>query len=440
MNRRRFLHLAGLAGLAISTPVVVDTARAAQPYTGPYWILLTATGGWDPNFMFNPTLNPEHNRVYTSTQTIGNISYAPTPIDMEAMGLDPLGGFEPYLMSNEQFLQKFGNRLCVINGVDTSTNNHDSGVRTMMCGRIPEGYPALGALLAAAKAPEKPMAFISNGSYDNPQGLVPLTRVSSTSTLRKVAFPNAIDANNLDGDKYHTPETVSRIAQHQAERLQALQQKQGLPRIQRSMSSLFLARQAESELAQLQIPGNPVDLPPGINDLESLMQQAQLAIAAFKSGLAVSANLRLGGFDTHGDHDRNQRRQQAKLLGGINYVLDEITAQGLDGNVYVIVASDFGRGPHYNGSSQYSGKDHWPITSLLAIGPDIQGNRVVGATGEADQKAKNVDPGPLQPVDEGGVRIDPSSIHLALRKLAGIDGHETAQPFPLLGEALPLFA
>ena len=440
MNRRRFLQLAGLAGLTVASPVVVDTARAAAPYTGPYFILVTATGGWDPTFLFNPTLNVEHNRIYTEIKTIGAISYAPIPLDMAAMNLDPAAGFDPYLMSNEAFLTKFGGQLCVLNGIDTSTNNHDSGVRTMMCGRIPEGYPALGALLAAAKAPEKPLAFISNGSYDNPMGLVPLTRLANTGTLRKIAFPNSIDANNLDGDKYHTPETVTRIAQAQAERLQALQEKQGLPRVQRSMGSLYLARQAENELAELQIPQSPVDLPGGINDLESLMQQAQLAIAAFKSGLAVSANLRLGGFDTHADHDRNQRRQLAKLLGGVNYIMDEIGAQGLNGNVYVIVASDFGRGPHYNGTNEFAGKDHWPITSLMAFGPGIAGNRVIGATEEAGQKPKNIDPGSLAPVElDAGVKLDPSRIHLALRKLAGVEGSAAAQQFPLVGETLPLF-
>ncbi len=206
------------------------------------------------------------------------------------------------------------------------------------------------------------------------------------------------------------------------------------------MSSLYLARQAENELADLQVPDALVDLPAGINDLESLMQQAQLALAAFKSGLAVSANLRLGGFDTHGDHDRDQRRQIAKLLGGLNYIFDQIGAQGLDGKVFVVAASDFGRGPHYNGTGQGSGKDHWPITSLLAAGPGIAGDRVIGGTNEADQKAKDIDPGSLATVDAGsGIKLDPKQIHLALRKLAGVEGHEVSTKFPLLGDPLPLF-
>jgi uncharacterized protein (DUF1501 family) len=438
MKRRRFLELAGLAGLSIAAPVVTEPVRAAEPYAGPYWILLTASGGWDPTFLFNPTLNPEHNRVYTEIQRVGNIPYAPIPIDLAALEYTDLS-YESFLMSNEQFLQKFGSRLCVINGIDTSTNNHDSGVRTMMCGRIPEGYPALGALIAAARAPEKPMAFISNGSYDNPAGLIPLTRVSNPNVLKKLAFPNAIDPNNLSGDQYHTPDTYNRIAQVQAERMLALEEAQHLPRLKRAIGSLYLARQAENELAELRIPEALADIPGGLSDLRNLVHQAQLAIGAFKSGLAVSANLRLGGFDTHGTHDRNHRRQLGKLLGGLNRILDEISVQGLADKVTVIVTSDFGRGPHYNGTNSGSGKDHWPITSLLALGPGISGNRVIGATEPERQRPKNVDPATLQPVDEGGVRIDPSRIHRALRKVAGVDASEPAQKFPLAGDDLPLF-
>ncbi|MCA9597440.1 MAG: DUF1501 domain-containing protein, partial [Myxococcales bacterium] len=159
------------------------------------------------------------------------------------------------------------------------------------------------------------------------------------------------------------------------------------------------------------------------------------------SGLAVAANVSIGGFDTHGNHDTNQRRQQQKLLGGINFIMDELAAQGLAGNTYVVVASDFGRTPHYNGTNGGSGKDHWSITSFLAMGPGISGNRVIGATTDADQKPLNVDPGSLATLDNSsdGVRIRPEHIHRALRNVSGITGSDVEAKFPLPGEDLPLF-
>jgi len=440
MDRRSFLKAAAMTGLAMTAPVFTRDVGAAQPYAGPYWICVNAGGGWDPSFMFNPTLNPSHTRLYTEIKKVGNIPYAPIPLDLGAINLDPTQGLEQYMMDNEQFLTKYGNQLAVINGVDTSTNNHDAGNRAMWCGRLSEGYPAFGALVAGARAPEKPMAFISSGGYDSTQNVVPLTRVNGVSTLRKIAFPNAIDANNLTGDQYHTTETYKRIAMAQAARLQALTDGQRLPNVRGSMDRLFLARMSDNELANLQLPATPVDLPGALGDLERLMQQAQLAIAAFKSGLAVAANVSIGGFDTHGTHDVNQRRQQQKLLGGIDYIMTEIAAQGLAGKVFVVAASDFGRGPHYNGTNTGSGKDHWSITSFLAMGPTIAGNRVVGATYEDTQKPKNVDPTTLQPVDgDAGVRIKPETIHRALRVKAEVVGSKPDQDFPLLGDDLPLF-
>jgi len=441
MDRRSFLKAAAIAGLAVTAPVISRDAGAANPYAGPYYLMVNAGGGWDPNFMFNPTLNKNHNRLYTEIKKIGNISYAPIPLDLPAMGLDTTTGYDQYLMDNEAFLTKHGAELCVLNGVDTSTNNHDAGNRTMWCGRLSEGYPALGALIAAARDPARPMAFISSGGYDSTQNLVPLTRVSSVGTLKKVAYPNAIDPNNLAGDKYHTTETFNRIAKAQRDRIAALQGGQRLPTIQRSMGGLMLAREAENELASLQVPATLVDLPGNaLSDLERMLQQAQLAIAAFKSGLAVAANVSIGGFDTHGTHDQNQRRQLAKLLFGLSFIKGEIVGAGLGGKVVVLSASDFGRGPHYNGTNTTSGKDHWPITSFLAMGPGIAGNRVVGGTLEDSQKPKNIDPKTLAVVDgDAGVRLRPEHIHRALRVKAQVVGSEAEKAFPLPGEDLPLF-
>lgn len=440
MERRDFLKAAAISGLAVTAPLFSrDAGAESPPYAGPFWILVNAGGGWDPRFAFDPTANPDQNRLTSVVQQIGNIKYSPIPNDPEAINLDPALG--QHLMDNESFLTKFGSKLCVINGVDTSTNNHDSGNRAMWCGRIPEGYPAFGALVAAARAKEKPMAFLSSGGYDATQNIVALTRVSSAAVLRRVAYPNVIDPANLQGARYHTDETFARIAQTQAARIAALQEQMNLPKVRGGMNQLYLARLAENELEKLQLPDTPVTLPNALSDLQRLMQQAQLAIAAFKSGLAVAANVSLGGFDTHGNHDVNQRRQLQKLLAGVNYIMDEAAAQGIAAKTYVVMCSDFGRTPKYNGTNAGSGKDHWPITSVLAMGPGIAGNRVIGATADADQKPFNVDPGSLATLGNAkdGVRIRPEHIHRALRKLAQIDGADVSAQFPLPGQDLPLF-
>jgi hypothetical protein len=400
-------------------------------------VQVNAGGAWDPTLLFNPVADVLQSRKYPEIGTVGNISFANVPIDPTAFGLDPMAGYEVNLMSNLDFVTKYGPSMTVINGVDTSTNNHDAGSRTMWSGRLAEGYPSLAALVASTHGNGSPMAYLSAGGYDATAGLVPLTRVTGADAMKRLALTNRVDPNNAESvDLYHSASTANRIRAAQAERLQLLHDSQYLPRLQGSMAELQAARARDGELAALQIPETLVEVP-GLGDLQRMMQQAQLAVAAFKAGVAISANLTLGGFDTHANHDRDQPRQLAKLLFGIDYLMTLANAE-LGGNLIMVAASDFGRGPFYNGDGDGAGKDHWPVTSVFAIGPGIPGDRVIGGT-TPDQRARLVDPGSLAVVDgvdgTDGVSIRPEHVHHALRAVAGIDGGA----YPLPGDPLPLF-
>lgn len=437
MKRRTFFQLAAATGLTLGVSKRSVQAQG-QAFAGPFWVQVNASGAWDPTLLFNPVADLMQSRKYTDIGTVGAISYANVPIDPGALGLDATKGYEASLMSNAAFVTKYAQQLLVINGVDTSTNNHDAGSRTMWSGRLAEGYPSLAALVAASKGNGSPMAYLSAGGYDATAGLVPLTRVSGADAMKKLAQVFKIDPNNaMSTDYFHSAATADRIRAAQAARLQALQEAQYLPRLRGSMAELAAARLRDGELQGLQLPDKLVEVP-GLGDLQRMMQQAQLAVAAFKAGVAVCANLNLGGFDTHANHDRNQPLQLAKLLFGIDYLMT-LAQTELGGNLIMLAASDFGRGPFYNGDGDGAGKDHWPVTSMFAMGPGIAGGRVVGAT-TPDQRARLVDPASLAVVDgtEGtdGVKIRPEHIHQALRRLAGVD----EALFPLPGEALPLFA
>jgi uncharacterized protein (DUF1501 family) len=429
---------AGLSRLILRSPGEGRAhAQDDGDYAGPYWLFVHASGGWDPMFMFNPTLDPTFNRAYTAMPQVGGISCAGLSLDYERFEWDPALDFASYVLTPEQFAMRHGARMTVLNGIDTATNNHDGGQRAMGSGRLSTGYPSLGALIAAGRAPGLPMAYVSSGGYDATMGHLPLTRVANAGAIQRIARPFELNPGAADTERYHTVDTMSRIARVQRERAEAQRERQRLPVIRESMRALSDARASAAVLDRLTLP-EAVQLGIGpLGDLQGFMQQSQTALATFTSGLTAVASVVLGGFDTHGNHDRDQARQVLKLLGGVDYIMAEAARQGLENNLYVVVTSDFGRGPHYNGENDGAGKDHWPVTSMLVLGPDIPGDRTIGATDGASL-AQPIDPESLA-LDDEGMKITPELVHLALRRVAGIADQEISARYPLPGEAARLF-
>lgn len=416
MDRRDFMKLCGVAGMALMTPHGNAFAQGT-PTDDRFWVFVHAGGGWDPTSLCDPKgraneeeENPMNMYFTDDIGEAGNIKYAP-------------------MAFNDEFFQKHYRRTLVLNGVDSQTNNHDSGVRHTWSGKLSEGYPALAALIAGVQAREAPLAFLSNGGYDLTNGLIAPTRTGNIDALNRIAYPNRLDANREDRGTFHSAATMDRIQAAMAKREGYLRERFGLPKAQHAVGQLFSARVGRNEVKRLS-----EFLPESFDD-NRLKRQAQVACAAFKAGVGKTANLTSGGFDTHGNHDENQGNALDNLMRGVDFLWDEAERQGIADKLVVMVGSDFGRTPGYNSNN---GKDHWSVTSVLLMGSGIPGNKVIG-TSTHRHKSIEVNPTTLQP-DESGIRIEPKHIHRALRKLAKIeDAEPSRQLFPLLdAEDLPL--
>lgn len=438
MKRRNLLKMSAVLGASAALPWLSGPKSAqGAGFEGPYWIFVTAGGGWDPRFLFDPTLIVEQNRLYTEIGKVGNISFAPIDATPDEFGLELVEGDPLPYLNPERFLDRFGSRLLVLNGVDTSTNNHDAGQMAFTSGSLQDGLPAMGALLAGTYGLTEPLPFISFGGYDKTYDVAPLSRIQSTGILRDLAAPHALNPQDENPTLYHRQDVYQRIRDAQSERLEELISGQRLPKLVNSMKGLREARITDRELAALQVP-TLIDLPGNLGGAENLVRSGQLALESFRAGLSVACNLEIGGFDTHGNHDTDQRRSLIQLLTGLGGILDEVERLGLTDKVYIVVGSDFGRTPHYNGDGDGAGKDHWPVTSTLILGPNVEGNRVIGATDDK-QEARLIDPISLE-TGSSGVKLTPTQIQAALRKLAGIDP-ELETLFPLIaGDPLPLFS
>src|SRR5439155_17750377 len=157
-------------------------------------------------------------------------------------------------------------------------------------------------------------------------------------------------------------------------------------------------------------PYIPRDIP-----RERLSQQADIALASFKAGVCVSANLSIGQFDSHANNDADQMRLIPEFLAGIRYLVRRAEALSIRDRLAIIVQSEMGRTPTYNTGN---GKDHWSIGSIMFLGRGIKGNRVIGATDEK-QFHVPVNSETLTCDRDKGIRVRPEHVHTALREFAG---------------------
>ena len=275
------------------------------------------------------------------------------------------------------------------------------------------------ALVAACRGGTCPLAYLTFGNYSATGNLVAMSRVPYLPSLRTIANADAVGGN--ERSPYHDPFALDRIEQALAEGHAARTAAPQLPRAERGENMLYAA-QANSKALQRVTQYIPAQVP-----RERLAQQAEIALASFRAGVCVSANLSIGQFDSHANNDADQMRLIPEFLAGVAYLLRRAGELRIRDKLVVVLQSEMGRTPNYNTGN---GKDHWSIGSSMFLGRGITGNRVIGAT-DAGQFAVPVNPTTLATDKDRGVKVRPEHVHQALRELAGIADHPFSKRFPL---------
>lgn len=405
MKRREILKLAGLSTGALAGLRSPWLYAAPEDYSGRLLITVQAEGGWDVTNFCDPKSNVPGELEITKwsrtqdVQTAGNIAYAP-------------------LGQNSTFFNKYHNHMMVINGVDMQTNSHTVGVLHNWSGRNSEGYPSLSALFASANAPQLPLAYLNFGGFSATGRLIRFTRLSDTNNLQPLLQPNVVPWQ--PDNTWHSTASMEKIQAAQQARLARLAASRTMSREKYNLEAYESAIQSRSTLSDF------VDVLPPSDQIQqhveigpqlgrsALFQQAQLAILGFKAGVACSADLHMGGFDTHTQNDENHTLLLNHLTSALDYLWDYAEQQGVADRLTVVVGSDFSRTPHYNSSQD--GKDHWPIGSVLMMEKNASwGNRTIGSTDEG-HNAYKINPNTLKEDSVSGTTIYPKHVHNALRQ------------------------
>ena len=416
MRRRTLLKCLLAAGAAVSgfrLPLV-----HAADYRGKLFVFVQADGGWDPTSFCDPKANTPGEPVINhwaqrdEVRQAGRIPYAP-------------------FARNQRFFEKYHRRMLVINGVDAQTNSHTVGIVHNWSGRNSEGYPTTTALLAAHYAGDLPVPYLSFGGFSATGGVTRFTRIDNADLLREIAYPywdhpeqevfggaaQAVLKSYLAQTAEHlstVPNLLPGDARHLSFHRSAFATE--------GLKAYADAIPPEDELEQRQEYTGP-----NRTYRSTLRHQAQLTVLAFKTGVAVSADLWLGGFDTHAYHDPDHEWLLGNLTDSVDYLWEYAEDHGVADRMVVVIGSDFGRTNFYNAQS---GKDHWPIGSFIVMEKNQSWTgRAVGET-DGLHFAQRINPRTLRRDDAGGTIIYPKHVHKALRRYLGVEHTPGAQRFP----------
>ena len=439
MDRRDFLKLASCAGMSVMAPAAFGGRDLSygrrgihsEAHTGTFFIFIHAGGGWDPTSFCDPKgsngpndPNPMNHYEKSMIGQAGNIRF---PMEFPDMNNTEQGIGTGLIQA---FFEEHYQDLLVINGIDMQTNGHDQGTRHAWTGRLSEGFPTLGAYLAGTYNSTLPMSFLAFGGFTETAGVAPQSRASNINALNAIAYPERANYED-ETSTYFSSRSLELIEEAQYHRDQALIAGQGLPKINHAMSTLYESRSGSNELKRLQqfLPEEPSG---------GLRGQVEVALAAYRAGISVAANLSAGGFDTHGNHDASHIPSLENVLDAMGYARNLSQELGLADKVVIMASSDFGRTPGYNDGN---GKDHWSISSMLMMGAGIQGNRVIGKTDDGHRAYGIRTDLTADESTDAPLKITPSHIHSAIRKRYALGAdNELAQMFPLDNEEeLPIF-
>ena len=432
-SRRGFVKSMALgAGALASTTGFRVMASGLSPYAGKLLVTLELNGGADVTQLCDPKVNtPGELKINNWADTAdpgeaGNILFAP-------------------VADNFNFFNRFGADMVVVNGVDAQTNSHETGRLFNWTGSNAEGRPSLSALHAAANSPDQPLAYsVYGGNTTRTAGLLSYNRFDDISMLRSLATPH----RNWWGDgNFARPEPEILEAQRLTkESVSVLLASADLsPRQRKSLTTFQSARADREGLERL------AEFLPNQDELQqrdeflagddmfgsNLKQQMQAALTVMQSGLGSSADLSLGGFDSHENHDAIHDALYTHLADAITFFWDYAEKLGLADRILLVVGSDFGRTNSYNDGN---GKDHWNIGSYMLMEQGARwGNRVVGASDEL-HFARSINPNSLE-VSDSGIIITPAHIHRAVQQYLGLDDFAAQKGVGIQNvEDIPLFS
>lgn len=388
LSRRTF----GLGALGTALAAFTTGATPAQQQRR--FVFVHARGGWDPLCVFAP-------------------KFSASAIDMEPEAAPvTVGNFQlvdhPARPSIVPFFEAYRDQILLVNGINTRSVNHETCQTVVLTGQTSDSGMDWPTALAVADTSKYYMPHLVFGGPAFPGN-------ETVYVSRAEGFvQQAINGELLTfGDQPTTIPSSSvrgRLDAYLEQRAGELNQKHGL--------SITENQRLAFERGHDLVAADVIEFPPG-DAMEDLIASAVQALADDVTRCAtISSGFR---WDTHPDNTL-QSGLFEELFGDLDGLLKLLAStpasEGgmLSESTTVVVMSEMARTPAFNATN---GRDHWPFTTAMIIGPGVTGGRTIG--GYSDLYAGiGVDPKSGEP-DASRTGIDAKTFGATLLALGGVD-------------------
>lgn len=404
-SRRSFLRLGassvalealGLRGLLSARAAAGDASASCK------LVIMVAYGGWDPTWVLDPKPDsPEVDLVPGDVQMFGDL-----PI-----------WTDPARPSVTEFFTQWADRSAVINGISVESLAHETCAKVMLTGRI-EAVPDLGARVADRLGGSRALPYLALSPHAKTHGLsAQAGRFGPTNQLMalctpELGWPQPGQALPDRGLNLATAEreAIAAYLRGRAEHVAAA------PGSERSHARLADYDASLRRAEQLQAAAREG----GVLSDGALFQQIDApwehVAGALAEGLSQVALVQPDLYwDTH-DYNAYQAETYEGLFAGLGALMAALDARGIVDETVVLVVSEMGRTPRHN---HQGGKDHWPWTSAMVVGPGVRGGRALGTTDEW-LKPRPLDLDTGTEVDDG-VTLHAEHVLSAVAQLVGVD-------------------
>ena len=396
-------------GLAMPRPA---RAAAGSPSGGTVsgadlkYLFVFAGGGWDPTRVFADGFDNSAVDMESSADrgTAGGITYVDAPD-------------RPSVRS---FFENYHQQTVIFNGVMVRSIAHEICTMIALTGTTSGLVPDWPAILGGASGDRYTLPHLVMTGPSFPGDLGEAVVRSGTSGQLDALLSGEISS--------WSDSTLNRLSSPSQGILDNYVRRRSLARadgaktaLDRSLASAYSASVEKSvDLKDLRYVMSFA----GASDLASA---GSVAVQALSLGLArcvsVTYPIDFGGeWDTHVNNDAQQSPLWEGLFSGLLAIFDELESTPgevggtLADEVVVVVMSEMGRTPALNG---LSGKDHWPYTSVMVSGPNLEGSRVIGGF-DASWYGELIDPSTGDNAEAGGV-LSAESVGATLLALGDVD-------------------